>query len=50
MCVTGMPVGIGDTHLKTDANLAKAMLSIIAKGFEIGDGFKAADTKAKYHQ
>lgn len=45
--VTGMPVGIGDTAFeKLDANLAKAMLSIGAvKGFEIGDGFKAADTK-----
>ena len=45
--VTGMPVGIGDTVFeKLDANLAKAMLSIGAvKGFEIGDGFKAADTK-----
>ncbi len=45
--VTGMPVGIGDTVFeKLDANLAKAMLSIGAvKGFEIGDGFKAANTK-----
>lgn len=45
--VTGMPVGIGDTVFeKLDANLAKAMLSIGAvKGFEIGDGFKTADTK-----
>ena len=45
--VTGMPVGIADTVFeKLDANLAKAMLSIGAvKGFEIGDGFKAADTK-----
>lgn len=45
--VTGIPVGIGDTVFeKLDANLAKAMLSIGAvKGFEIGDGFKAADTK-----
>ena len=45
--ITGMPVGIGDTVFeKLDANLAKAMLSIGAvKSFEIGDGFKAADTK-----
>ena len=45
--VTGMPVGIGDTVFeKLDANLAKAMRSIGAvKGCEIGDGFKAADTK-----
>lgn len=45
--ITGMPVGIGDTVFeKLDANLAKAMLSIGAvKGFEIGDGFKVADTK-----
>mgnify|MGYP003049469567 CR=1 FL=1 len=45
--ITGMPVGIGDTVFeKLDANLGKAMLSIRAvKGFEIGDGFKVADTK-----
>ena len=49
--VTGMPVGIGATVFeKLDANLAKAMLSIGAvKGFEIGDGFKAADTKGSIH-
>lgn len=39
-----VPAGIGDPVFdKLDANLAKAMFSIGAvKGFEIGDGFKAA--------
>lgn len=39
-----LPAGIGDTVFdKLDANLAKAILSIGAvKGFEIGDGFRAA--------
>lgn len=43
--VTGLPVGLGDPVFeKLDANLAKAILSIGAvKGFEIGDGFRAAD-------
>lgn len=42
--ITGIPAGIGDPVFeKTDANLAKAILSIGAvKGFEIGDGFEAA--------
>ena len=42
--VTGMPAGAGDPCFeKLDANLAKAILSIGAvKGFEIGDGFRAA--------
>lgn len=44
--VTGMPVGIGETVFeKLDANLAKAVMSIGAvKGFEIGDGFMAAES------
>ena len=45
--VTGVPAGIGDPVFeKLNANLAKAIMSIGAvKGFEIGDGFKAADAK-----
>ncbi len=44
--VTGCTVGLGEPVFdKLDANLAKAMLSIGAvKGFEIGDGFAAADS------
>ncbi|MCR5451814.1 MAG: chorismate synthase [Lachnospiraceae bacterium] len=43
--VFGMPPGIGEPVFgKLDASLAQAMLSIGAvKGFEIGDGFKAAE-------
>lgn len=44
-CITtGMPTSLGDPVFeKLDANLAKAILSIGAvKGFEIGDGFRAA--------
>ncbi|MCU6763384.1 Chorismate synthase [uncultured Roseburia sp.] len=43
--ITGVPAGIGDPVFeKLDANLAKAIFSIGAvKGFEIGDGFLAAD-------
>ena len=42
--VTGMPAGVGEPCFdKLDANLAKAVLSIGAvKGFEMGDGFRAA--------
>ena len=44
--VDGCPVGLGEPVFdKLDAELAKAMLSIGAvKGFEIGDGFAAADS------
>ena len=44
--VTGCPVGLGEPVFeKLDAALAGAMLSIGAvKGFEIGDGFAAADS------
>lgn len=47
--VTGIMPGIGDTVFeKLDANLAKAIMSIGAvKGFEIGDGFKAARATGK---
>lgn len=44
--INGIPAGIGDPVFeKLDANLAKAILSVGAvKGFEIGDGFLAAQT------
>ena len=44
--IRGCPVGLGEPVFdKLDAELAKAMLSIGAvKGFEIGDGFAAADS------
>ena len=44
--ITSVPAGIGDPVFdKLDANLAKAMFSIGAvKGFEIGDGFAAAQS------
>ena len=43
--VNGLPVGLGDPVFeKLAANLAKAIISIGAvKGFEIGDGFVAAE-------
>jgi chorismate synthase len=42
--IRGVPAGLGDPVFdKLDADLAKAIMSIGAvKGFEIGDGFKAA--------
>ena len=45
--ITGMPVGIGETVFdKLDAELSKAIMSIGAvKGFEIGDGFAAANLR-----
>lgn len=45
--VDGLPAGIGETVFgKLDARLAHAILSIGAvKGFEIGDGFRAAYAK-----
>ena len=45
--ITGMPVGIGETVFdKLDAELSKAIMSIgSVKGFEIGDGFKAANLR-----
>ncbi len=45
--IEGLPAGIGDPVFdKLDAGLAKAMLSIGAvKGFEMGDGMKAATSK-----
>ncbi len=44
--ISGMPAGIGETVFdKLDADLAKAVMSIGAvKGFEIGDGFAAAQS------
>lgn len=43
--ILGLPAGLGEPVFeKLDANLAKAILSIGAvKGFEIGDGFAAAE-------
>ena len=45
-CITGVPAGIGEPCFeKLSANLGKAILSIGAvKGFEIGDGFAAAES------
>ncbi len=44
--IKGLPAGIGEPVFdKLDAELAKAILSIGAvKGFEIGDGFRAAES------
>ena len=49
--VLNMPVGLGDpVYEKLEANLAKAMLSIPAtKGFEIGEGFAAAQMQGSTH-
>lgn len=48
---SNLPIGLGDpTYEKLEANLAKAMLSIPAtKGFEIGEGFRAARLKGSEH-
>ena len=48
---TGLPIGLGDPiYEKLEANLAKAMLSLPAtKGFEIGEGFHAADLWGSAH-
>jgi len=48
---TGLPIGLGDpVYEKLEANLAKGMLSIPAtKGFEIGEGFNAANLKGSEH-
>ena len=45
--ITGMPVGIGETVFdKLDAELSKAIMYIgSVKGFEIGDGFEAANLR-----
>ena len=49
--ILNMPVGIGDpVYEKLEANLAKAMLSLPAtKGFEIGEGFMAAEMSGSIH-
>ncbi|GAB4224187.1 MAG: chorismate synthase [Gammaproteobacteria bacterium] len=46
-----LPIGLGDPiYEKLEANLAKAMLSIPAsKGFEIGEGFVAAEMVGSMH-
>jgi chorismate synthase len=48
---SALPVGLGDpVYEKLEANLAKAMLSLPAsKGFEIGEGFAAADMRGSMH-
>ena len=48
---TGLPIGLGDpVYEKLEANLAKGMLSIPAtKGFEIGEGFNAANLRGSEH-
>ncbi len=48
---TGLPAGLGDPiYEKLEANLAKAMLSLPAsKGFEIGEGFRAAEMLGSEH-
>ncbi|PIQ43011.1 MAG: chorismate synthase [Gammaproteobacteria bacterium CG11_big_fil_rev_8_21_14_0_20_46_22] len=49
--ISGVPAGLGDPiYEKLEANLAKAMLSINAsKGFEIGEGFRAARMMGSEH-
>ena len=49
--VTGLPVGWGDPiYDKLEAKLAHAMLTIPAtKGFEIGEGFRAAQMQGSIH-
>ena len=49
--VKNVPAGLGDpVYEKIEANLAKAMLSIPAsKGFEIGEGFAAANMRGSEH-
>lgn len=49
--VPSLPAGLGDPiYEKLEANLAKAMLSLPAtKGFEIGEGFKAARMRGSEH-
>lgn len=50
-CAEGLPIGLGDpVYEKLEANLAKAMLSLPAtKGFEIGEGFQAAEMRGSEH-
>lgn len=48
---TPLPVGLGDpVYDKLEANLAKAMMTLPAtKGFEIGEGFRAASMTGSQH-
>lgn len=48
---TGLPPGLGDpVYEKLEANLAKAMMSLPAsKGFEMGEGFNAAQMTGSQH-
>jgi chorismate synthase len=49
--IVGAPAGLGDPiYQKLEAKLASAMMSIPAtKGFEIGEGFAAANTRGSLH-
>jgi len=49
--ITGLPVGLGEPCFdKLEAEMAKAMMSLPAtKGFEIGEGFKAARMLGSVH-
>ncbi len=49
--INGLPTGLGDpVYEKFDANLAKALMTIPGtKGFEIGEGFKAAQMQGSEH-
>lgn len=49
--IDGLPAGVGDpVYEKLEAMLASAMLSIPAsKGFEIGEGFRAATMRGSEH-
>jgi chorismate synthase len=51
LCCWGVPAGLGDpVYEKMEALLAKAMLSLPAsKGFEIGEGFGAAQLRGSQH-
>lgn len=50
-CITGVPVGLGEPVFdRCQALLAHAMLSInAAKGFEYGEGFRAASMRGSEH-
>lgn len=50
-CITGAPAGLGDpVYQKLDAQLAHAIMSLPAtKGFEIGEGFAAAQMRGSAH-
>jgi chorismate synthase len=51
LVTSNLPIGLGDpVYAKLEAQLAQAMLSLPAtKGFEIGEGFKAAKMRGSEH-